>query len=399
MAVERQLTLDGREEPLEAIQDVVGQHADADAAEPEDTYQVQASLFGYPQPELPLHQTYDGKVHPECLRGWMARVDQHARATDAEPRMVPQCCGLQRCQCSKDSNDAERSRDRWNGTKRKTGGERIGLRHVIGDAALAVLVVTLPPQHRGKVLSALSEWKRNCYEALRDVLRAKVGQPNAEFHVRCDIHPCGEDALQWKPHLNFMVAGWYWLPGENRAKRFNPHLDLNVLRAAMTEAQANVFGNGEPANCHWQYHQSEGEKRHQTAYVPRTFPEWSHLKLRPTTFGLSHPKNRKVVVEVLKSLKAKALPVWAHTELRDGLEPAPLVGTGSTPEEARANLEYARECHRMWCPDCSGVAVSSYPEYRRTMGVVMGAFGPAPPGSRAPPQDLARWRVFQPPSA
>lgn len=396
----RQLTIDGREEPLF---DVVGQHAQADAPEPEDAYQAQASLFGYPQAELPLHQTDDGKIHPDCLRGWVAKTDEHARDGASEARVVPQCCGRQRCQCSKDGNDAERSRDRWNGTKRrKTTGERIGLRHVIGDAALGVLVVTLPPHLRPSATKAkaqLSEWGRQAYAALREVLRAKVGYADAEFWVRCDWHPCGENAQQWKPHLNFMVAGWAWLPSKGAAKRFSPHLELSALREAMSEVQARVFGDGENSNCHWQYHQTEGEKRHQAAYVPRTFPEWAHLRLRPVPYGLAHPKNRRLVVEALESLKGQALSVWAHTELREGLEPAPITGRGSTQEEARANLERAREWHRSMCSHCSSRAASSYPEYRRTMGVRLGAFGPAPPGLGASPEDLARWRVFQTPSA
>lgn len=397
----RQLTLDGREEPLV---DVVGQHAAADAAEPDDAYQAQARLFDYPQAELPLHQqTDDGKVHPDCLRGWIAKSDAHARAGVSEARVVPQCCGLQRCRCSKDGNDAERSRDRWNGTKRKNSkGERIGLRHVLGGAALGVAVVTLPPQLRPskeKAKQLLSQWGRQAHVALRKVLRSKLGNDDAEFWVRCDWHPCGENAQQWKPHLNLMVAGWAWLPSEGKAKRFNPHLDLPALREAMREVQANVFGDGENSNCHWQYHQEEGEKRHQAAYVPRTFPEWSHLRLRPVAYGLAHAKNRAQLAEALKSLKGRELPVWAHTELREGLEPAPIVGRGPTTEEAKADHARQYEWHRAMCSHCSGQAASGYPEYRRTMGVMPGVFGPGPPGLGASPEILGRQRVSLTPSA
>ena len=396
----RQLTLDGRAEPLV---DVATQHAHADAPEPQGTYDAQASLFEWPQAELPLHPLVDGKANPECYGprgGFKAKGDAHALHADG-PRVTPQCCNRQQCASSAAGNDAERSRDRWNGTRRKGGGERIGMRHVVGDAALAVLVVTIPPHLRPSAREAkaqLQAWSSAAQEALCEVLREHVGHDDAKFWVRGDIHPCGENAKQWKPHLNFTVGGFAWLPSAGRGKRFNPHLDIPKLRAAMGRAQAQVFGEGENAGCHWQYHQGEGEKRHQAAYVPRTFPEWAHLKLRPTAYGLAHAKNRPALVEALATMKAKALPVWAHTELIDGLEPAPLTGHGSTEAEARADYDVQFHNHLVACGHCRTKAAANYPDYRRTMSRE-GISGGASPPSQGPPGPAeaaanAQWQRF-----
>lgn len=401
LTTEKQLTLDGRAEPLTAPVDTF--HAGADAPEPEDTYSEQAALFGWPQAELPLHQLENGQIPAECLRGYRVKSDAHALDNGAAVHSVPECCGLQRCQCSKPGNDAERSRDLWNGTKRKKGtGERIGLRHVSGEAALGVLVVTLPPELRpsaSNAKAALRRWERKAYEALRATLRQQVGCPDADFWVRSNIHPCGENAQQWKPHLNLMVAGWYFSPSTGRGKRFKPWLDLDAegpLKTALTEAQREVFGGEQRAQCFWKYEQDEGGKRHQAAYVPRTFPEWAHLKLRPLGFGLATAKGRPVLVEALDTLSMKPLPQYVTVELREGLEPAPISGTGSTEADAMRDHERQLASHRAVCDHCRGL--SDYPEHRRTMDPRKGTgpprTGPPDPETVPDPSSLLRWQQF-----
>jgi hypothetical protein len=401
---ERQLTLDGRAEPLISTRlpselPVERFHGLADAAEPQGTYEAQAELFGWPQAQLPLHPLVDGKPNRECYEprgGFRAKGDAHAVAGPA-PRVTPQCCNRQACASSAEGNSAERSRDLWNGTKAK--GERLGLRHVVGQAALAVLVVTIPPELRPSARDAkikLKRWEKAIAARLVELLRRKVGHADAEFYLRANIHPCGENAQQWKPHLNFLVPAVALLPSLGVGKRFNPYLELAELREAVSEAQAEVFGTGENAGCYWQYHQGEGEKRHQASYVPRVFPEWTHLKLRPATYGLSHGRSRAKLEAALDSLNMKPLPVWAHTELREGLEPAPLTGRGPTEADAAEAYEVQLQRHRETCESCA--AASSYPEHRRTKSVSSEVLGPSPP-STAPPElsqaaNAARWQRF-----
>lgn len=390
LAHERQLTLDGRAEPLLSVPEhaqELGPEVSVSAA--------QASLFGWPQPELPLHSMVDGKIPADCLRGWRAKSDAHA-LNPSEVRSVPECCGRQSCECSRDGNDAERARDLWNGTKRKDGdSKRIGLRHVAAAADLGVLVVTLPPSLRppkGEAKASIKAWEREVVAALVGFLRKRTGIADGEFYLRANIHPCGEDATVWHPHLNFMVPAWAWVPSAGKAKHYKPFLDLGELREAMREAMVRAFGEAaraESVNCFWKYEQAELGKRHQASYVPRTFPEWSHLKLRPAAYGLAHPKKRPELLEALASLKAEPLPVWAFTKLREGLEPAPITGRGATAEAALKDCQQQLEAHRAACPACRPV----YPDYRRTMTVG----SPAPPGSDPPgpdPDAARRWSRF-----
>jgi hypothetical protein len=423
LATEKQLTLDGRAEPLPAPVDTF--HAGADAPDDADTYAAQASLGEWPQAELPLHPLIDGKPNPACFQGKDGKAklkfkgDSHGRDGGEKPRVVCECCGLQRCASSKAVNDAERSRDLWNGTKRKKGkGVRIGMRHVCGEAALGVLVVTLPPELRPSASNArslLRLWERKAYEALRAVLREQVGCADAQFWVRANIHPCGENAQQWKPHLNFMVAGWYFSPSSGRGKRFKPWLDLDPegpLKTALTAAQLEVFGGERRAQCFWQYKQDEIGKKHEANYVPRTFPEWAHLKLTPQGYGLATSKGRPALVEALDTLSMKPLPQYVTSELREGLEPAPITGRGATEAEARADYDRQLEAHRRNCAACQAFlaerrseseSASGYPEHRRTMDPRKGTGPPrtGPPESETGPDpaSVLRWQQFLSPRA
>ena len=408
LAVERQDTIEGRSEPLLAVDAF---HARADAPEPQDAYAAQAELFGWPQAELKFHEPVDGKVPSECLRGWRDKVEAHAK--NSAPHSVPECCGVQRCESSKESNDSERARDVWNGSKPKKGGTQLGWRHVLGGAALAqvaslkaaalgVLVVTLPPHLRPSKADAkkkLKRWEREAYAALCEVLQGRVARAGAQFYVRAHIHPCGEDSTQWKPHLNFTVAGWSVDANGENAKRFNPYLDLTEngpLKTAMREVQARVFGDGENAQCFWKYEQAELGKRHQASYVPRTFPQWAHLGLRPASYGLAHAKNRPVLVKALADLRLKPLPQWVTVELREGFtEPAPVSGYGRTQEEAQKDCARQLEAHRRSCAECRAAGLSSYPEHRRTM-TVWGSTGPPEhgPPDPEPPDLMSRQRIW-----
>ena len=414
LAHERQLTLEGRSEPLLAVDAF---HARADAPESKDAYAAQAELFGWPQAELKFHEPVDGKVPSECLRGWKRKGDLHS--INPSGRRVPECCGVQRCESSKESNDSERARDVWNGSKpKKKGGAQYGWRHVLGGAALAqvgslkaaalgVLVVTLPPHLRPSKVDAkkkLKLWERKAYAALCQVLQGHIARAGAQFYVRAHIHPCGEDSTQWKPHLNFTVACWSVDTNGENAKRFNPYLDLTEngpLKTAMREVQARVFGDGENAQCFWKYEQTEPEKRHQASYVPRTFPQWAHLGLRPASYGLAHAKNRPALVAALADLRMKPLPPWVTVELREGFtEPAPVSGYGSTEDQADADFERQAEAHRRSCAECRAAGLSSYPEHRRTM-TAWGSPGPpehGPPDPEPPSlsSDQRIWARFQP---
>ena len=401
LAVERQDTIEGRSEPLLAVDAF---HARADAPEPKDAYAGQAELFGWPQPELPFHPKIDGEVNPDCLRGWRAKADAHAK--NSEVRVVPECCGVQRCDSSQEGNDSERARDVWNGTKPKKGGTRIGWRHTLGEAALGVLVVTLPPHLRPSKADAkkkLKLWEREAYAALRESLSPHTKRDGSQFYVRAHIHPCGKDPTQWKPHLNFTVSGWSVDASGKNAKRFNPYLDLTEngpLKTAMREVQARVFGDGENAQCFWKYEQDELGKRHQASYVPRTFPQWAHLGLRPASYGLAHAKNRPVLVKALEDLAMQPMPSWVSAELRDGLGPAPVSGYGTTQDDAHKDCARQLEAHRRACPDCRAAGLSSYPEHRRTM-TAWGSPGPpehGPPDPEPPSlsSDQRIWARFQP---
>lgn len=388
---ERQLTLDGRSEPLA---DTSLFHHRVDAPDDPDTYAAQAELFGWPQAELPLHPLVDGKPNPACVRGVRVKADAHA-VDGGKPRVLCECCGLQRCASSKPTNDAERARDLWNGTKRKGGGERIGLRHVVGEADLCILVVTLPPHLRPggstqDVKRKVKRWEREAARALEAFLRQRRGDPEAQFYLRANVHPCGEDPQQWKPHLNFLVPAWAFHPSTGRAKRFRPWADVTELRACMAEVQARVFGDAVDAQCHWQFEQGEGGKRHQAVYVPRVFPEWAHMRLRPAGYGLAHSKNRTVLVEALDTLRMKALPSWVTHELRDGLEPAPITGRGPTEADARADFERQLHAHRAICPHCAS-STASYPEHRRTMSRAWEVPAPSPPEHPPPSPEPGAW--------
>lgn len=390
----RQLTLDGGEEPL--LERVLGRVGElVEVVDPEQAeYEAQASLFGWPEPELPFHESVDGKVHPDCLRGWVAKVDAHAK--ELEVRMLPECCGLQACECSKPANDAERSRDLWDGTKAKPDPDKrpraqLGLRHDLGAASLGVLVVTLPPRLRpakGEAKAKLKKWERAAVRVLEETLREKAGVPDAEFSVHAYIHPCGEDVRRWHPHLNFLVPAFYWSESQGRAKAFAPFLDLERLRQRLKEAQVRVFGEAAKesvGNCDWRYPPDEASKRHQAAYVPRTFPRWSFLKLRPAKYGLAHPKNRKRLLDARHSLLKKGAPLskWESTppdRLRDGLCSVPLSGRSKTERGAREQLDYLFERHRDTCWACASIS----PEHRRIMDVQAAPRGPAPPSTGPP---------------
>ena len=409
LAVERQDTIEGRSEPLLAVDAF---HARADAAESKDAYAAQAELFGWPQAELPFHPKIDGQVNPDCLKGWRAKADSHAK--NSQVHAAPECCGVQRCESSKEGNDSERARDVWNGSKpKKKGGTQYGWRHVLGSAALAqvgslkaaalgVLVVTLPPHLRPSKVDAkkkLKRLEREAYAALCRVLQGHIARAGAQFYVRAHIHPCGEDSTQWKPHLNFTVACWSVDANGENAKRFNPYLDLTEngpLKTAMREVQARVFGDGENAQCFWKYEQKDLGKRHQASYVPRTFPQWAHLGLRPASYGLAHAKNRPVLVNALADLRMKPLPPWVTVELREGFtEPAPVSGYGATQEQAHQDCLRQLEAHRRSCAECRAAGLSSYPEHRRTM-TAWGSPGPPEhgPPDPEPPDLMSRQRIW-----
>ncbi len=390
LASERQLTFDGREEPLHSA---VAFHRQVDAPEAPDAYAAQAELYGYPQPELPLHPLVNGKPHPDCLRGFKAKSDAHAEDGGEKASAHPECCNLQRCASSTPGNDAERSRDLWNGTARGRK-RRIGMRHTLGEAALAVAVVTLPKPLRAADKSLLKRWEQAVYRALLRFLRKHTGRPDAEFYVRANIHPCGENPQQWHPHLNFQLACWSYSPSDGTAKRFKPFVDVSELRSMLAEAQREVFGDGDDAQCFWKYEQDEAGKRHQAKYVPRVFPEWAHLKLRPAGYGLAASKKRDVLTEALDSLHMKALPEWVTVSTRDGLPPAPITGRGNTEAEAVEDHRCQLAAHRRVCPHCA----SSYPEDRRIMRSVV-ATGPPehPPPRLAPgpePDSVPAWSRF-----
>lgn len=394
LASERQLTLEGRLEPLPAS---LAFHVEADAPEPAETYQAQAELFGWPQAELPFHElTGAGLPHADCLRGFKVKSDAHA--VDDSVRVVPECCNRQRCESSEEANSSERSRDLWNGTS-DDESERIGLRHAVGEAELGVLVATLPPRLRpgGDVLKAkqlVNRYARAVYEHVCVYLQRHVRRPDAEFFVRSYVHPCGEDPTQWKPHVNLMLPAWFFSPSEGRARHFKPFLDVSALREAVAAAQAEVFGDGENAQCFWKYEREEGGKRHQAKYVARVFPRWAHMAFRPAMFGLAHAKNRDVLRAALDSLHMKALPLWSTVELRDGLEPAPITGHGATESEGRADHAEQLRRHRAFCEHCGGAAAASYPEHRRTMRDGVSLSPPEHPPPRPQPGPLAgmlRW--------
>jgi hypothetical protein len=396
----RQLTLDGKAEPLLAVE--------LDQAEQvaQPVSPAQLALFEHPQPEFPFHAPVDGRPPKECLRGFREKGNAHAHDLGDARRMVPECCALQRCESSREGNDAERSRDLFNGTKRKAGkGERIGLRHILGAAALCVLVVTLPQSLRalGKnPKAALKAWERAVVRELTALLAARIGWADAEFYIRAYMHPCGEDGTTWHPHLNLLIPAWAWISSEGRAKRFKPFVDVAMVREAMARAQAKVFGDGSGVNCFWKYEQDEPGKKHQAGYVPRTFPQWAHLKLRPASYGMAHPKKRAELVEALDGLKMLPLPEWASVPLLEGFESAPISGQGATAEAAREDYSRQLAMHRAFCR-CGGSA-SSYPEHRRTMTPVVAGratvgrvAGPAPPETGPPipsPDASGRWAAL-----
>lgn len=393
---ERQLTLDGRAEPLSApAADAF--HARADAAEPQDTYDAQASLFGWPQAALPFHTPRaDGMPHADCLKGWKVKSDAHA--VDDSVRVLPECCNRQKCSSSEKANSSERARDLWDGTS-DDEGERIGLRHAVGEAELGVLVATLPPHLRPggdalEVRQLVNVFARAVYENVCGYLRRHVRRDDAAFYVRSYVHPCGENAEQWKPHVNLMIPAWFFSPSEGRARHFKPFLDVAALRACVSAAQLEVFGDGSSPQCFWKYEQDEAGKRHQAKYVARVFPSFAHMKFRPATYGLSHPKNRDVLRAALDSLHMKALPKWTAFEIRPGLEPAPIVGHGATEVEGRAAHAEQLRRHRAFCEHCGGEPAAGYPEHRRTMRESGSLHPLEPPPPQLQPGPLAgmlRW--------
>jgi len=313
-------------------------------------------------------------------------------------RAVPECCNLQRCESSEQANSSERARDLWDGTS-DDEGERIGLRHVTGEAELGVLVATLPPHLRPggadvvEVRRLVNRYMRAVCEQVCGYLQRHTRRPDAQFYVRGYVHPCGEDPSQWKPHINLMIPAWFFSPSEGRARHFKPFLDVEALRACVSAAQLEVFGDGSSPQCFWKYEQEHGGKRHQAKYVARVFPRWAHMKFRPSTFGLAHSCNREVLAAALDSLQMKALPKWSTVELKPGLEPAPITGRGSTKEEALESHQRQLEAHRAVCEHCGG-AGSSYPEHRRTMresGALSPLEHPPPRPQAGPLAGMLRW--------
>jgi len=121
---------------------------------------------------------------------------------------------------------------------------------------------------------------------------ARAGFPKATFGAMEFTHPEGDERPgEWQPHFNFLVPmqaipaiGFKPLRWAFEKKEF-VHL-TRLLRRLWRRVLSREFGALEGEVDIWyESRRKKAEKAHAAKYFPRTFPGWSHLKLRARSYG------------------------------------------------------------------------------------------------------------------
>jgi hypothetical protein len=416
LSPERQLTLDGRAEPL------LSPSPAAEIAPLSDAEAAQAELFGPKLPQLPLplpsiHAPNGDHAHADCLRGFsIGQCVLH----DELPTLKQETCGRQRCDSSWKSNTLERARDAHNGTA-DDEAERLALRHFGGRLPLGVFVFTLPAHVAARAVGdQLKRWRRAMGDVAVEILRAQCGHNDALFYGRSWLHPVGEaevpatsddvsqarsslrkkDGQHYHPHENVLIPLACLVPGARTyVRRLNPKLPREWLGSdgwvskRLCAIVRDVFGvRVDVINWFYEFRVKPEHKAHALKYFARVFPEWAahpDVPLRPRAFGLAHWKQKEHLREVLAGAECVPLPEWgACPECAKNGECGlhNVVGASESEDSARYSFNAQAVLHVAGCEACAGrEANRAYVQHRRIITRADGSTGPPERGKTTDP--------------